>query len=196
MEQSTILPLNLQFFAEDAPDGAQDGDTAEETQETTSAPTQEENSTNKPAKPLTLAQMMQKDADLQRQFDKMFEKGLGTARSKWEAEKNMTAEQLAEQKAQEKASALAEREKALALRELQATARGVLAEKGMSVRLVKGLDYSSEENMLAHIDELEADWRTDLERARKADHAGTPPKAGGSPATAQIAAMRAAAGLK
>ena len=178
-------PLDLQFFAEDPPPGDPPVD-----------PPSADPPADPPPKP-DLGKLLAKDPALKSQDDKMVAKAAADAAAKKEKELNMTAEQLAEQKAQEKQQELTKREAEIAKREMQATARMKLAEKGLPANWVKGLTMESEEAMLAHIDELEEDWRKDMQAGVTEQLKGNPPKKPGTdPAAAQLAKFREATGLK
>jgi hypothetical protein len=116
----------------------------------------------------------------QSEFDKRMNKGLTTAKQKWEEDKNLEienakteAEKLAKMNAQQKAEyeskqreeALAKREAELNKRELIATAKSTLVEKGLDASLVDLLDYSSAENCNKSISKIEETFGAALNKA-------------------------------
>ncbi len=101
----------------------------------------------------------------QEDLDKAVKDGIETAKKKWEEEQNnkqseaeklkkMTAKEKEEYQQQKREDDLLKREKALAERELRATAKDTLAEKGLPTALAECLDYSSAENCNKSIDEV------------------------------------------
>lgn len=150
------LPLNLQLFAEE---GQQEQQTEQEQQTD---------------KPLSFDDLLKSNKDYQAEFDRRVTKGLETAKTKWEEEANkrveaakteaeklakMNAEQKAEHERQQREAALAEREKALNLRELRATAATTLAEKGLPQGLLDTLNYADAESCQKSIETMEAAFR-------------------------------------
>ena len=107
-----------------------------------------------------------KDPKNQAEFDRRVGKALETSRSKMQAELNtkvqeavteaekmakMNAEQKAQYEREKKEKEIADREAALTKRELTATAKEQLAEKGLPVSLAAVLNYSNAEECSASI---------------------------------------------
>lgn len=136
-----------------------------------------------------------KDPAMQAEFDRRVAKGLSTAKAKWEKEQNLTAEQLAEQKQQERAAELDKREAELNRRAMRATALESLGQKGLPAALADALDYTDDKQLTASIDKVEKVFRESVDAAVGERMKSAPPKtpAGGDAANA---ALRAAMGLK
>ena len=117
---------------------------------------------------------------------------MDTAKGKWEADKNLTAEQLANQKAQEKEEALADREAELTRRELRAAALEQMSQKGMPPELIDAISVTDEEAMAASLEKAEKAFRAVKDKLK----GGTPKDTPADPKATHMAAMRAAAGLK
>lgn len=174
------MPLNLQMFAEDAEGdgGGQGGSQVGQA----GVPT------------ATSLDEVLKNPALQAEFDRRIAKALTTGKANWEKEQNMTAEQLAEQKNQERQAELDRREAELNQRALRAQALESLGEKGLPRELADSLAFSDEKALTASLEKVEKAFRDSLEKAVNDRLKGTPPKDGGTP-DAQAAAMRAALGL-
>lgn len=147
-----------------------------------------------PTKPVTFDEML-KDPTHQSEFDKRVAKALATAKTNWEKEKNMTAEQLAAQKVQEREADILKREGEITRRELRAKAVETLGKKGLAPDLADVLNYTDEAAMTAHIEALEKAHRAAVEKAVNEKLKGNPPPGGSGGADAQEASMRAALGL-
>ncbi len=195
MESTTkrLMPLNLQFFADE-------GEGESETTTETTAPTEGESQAKETAKPtltLDLNALLKGNKALQSQFDKQVSKALDTAKGKWEAEKNLTAEQLVQQKAQDREKELADREAELTRRELRATALEQMSQKGMPAELIDAISVTDEAAMAASLEKAEKAFRAAVDRAVKDKlKGGTPKDTPADPKATHMAAMRAAAGLK
>ncbi|NLV59047.1 MAG: DUF4355 domain-containing protein [Clostridiales bacterium] len=148
-------------------------------------------------KPADLNALLKADKALQSQFDRQIAKALDTAKSKWEAEKNLSAEQLAQQKAQERAAELAQREAELTRRELRAAALEQMSQRGLPTELLDAISVDDEVSMTASLDKTEKAFRAAVDKAVKDKMKGDPPKfTPTDPSSTQLAAIRAAAGLK
>ena len=181
-------PLNLQFFAEEGNE-TQGEDVAG--MATADAPVEE-----KPAAAPDLNALLAGDKGLQSQFDRLVGKALATAHTRWEKEKSMTAEQLAELKAQEKSRELAGREQALLRRELRAEALGILGDKGIPAELVDCVSLEDEAAMKGSVAKAEQAFRAALDKALREKLAGAAPKGNGNPTAEYMAQFRAAAGVR
>ncbi len=150
-----------------------------------------------PPAPADLNALLNGDKALQSQFDKLVAKALDTARGKWEAQRNMTAQELADQRAQEREKELADREAELTRRELRASALGLMSQKGMPPELIHCVSLADEGAMAQSLEQAEQAFRAAVDRAVKDKLKGGPPKdAPADSQTTRLAAMRAAAGLK
>jgi len=139
--------------------------------------------------------MLAGDKGLQSQFDKLVGKALATAKAKWEREKDMTAEQLAEEKAREREAALSTREQALHRKELRAEAMGMFGEKGIPVELIDCVSLADAESMATSVAKAESAFRKAVDRAVRDKLTGVPPQ-GSRGQAAYMAQFRAAAGIK
>ena len=101
----------------------------------------------------------------QEELDQAVQDGIEAAKKKWEEEQNnkqseaeklkkMTAKEKEEYQQQKREDDLVKREQALAERELKATAKDTLSEKGLPTALAACLDYSSAENCNKSIEEV------------------------------------------
>lgn len=151
----TLYPNNLFFFPDD---GGGEGVTL----------------------PATLDEAL-KLPGLQAELDRRMAQAMKTAKAKWEKEQNMTVEQLAETKLQERTKDVEAREAAIAQRELRAKALDLLGKDGLPASLADALDYASEEAVTASIGKVAASFRASVQAAVKEQMKGTPPAAGGVP---------------
>lgn len=183
-----IKPLNLQLFADPAP--------TEGTPEATTPPTFDD---------------LLKDKNNQSEFDRRVSKALETAKSKWaeeeaakleavktEAEKlaKMNAEQKAEHERQKREKELADREATLTLRELRAEAAVTLSEKGLPKELIDSVNFKDADSCKASIEAVEKAFRAAVQAGVEEKLKSPTPKAGGGAGADEMAAIRAAAGLK
>ena len=136
-----------------------------------------------------------KDPKNQAEFDRRVGKALETNRSKMQAELNtkvqeavteaekmakMNAEQKAQYEREKKEKEIADREAALTKRELTATAKEQLAEKGLPVSLAAVLNYSSAEECSASIEAVGKAFQEAVEKAvNDRLSGGKPPKKAG-----------------
>ncbi|MDD4292171.1 MAG: DUF4355 domain-containing protein [Clostridia bacterium] len=133
-----------------------------------------------------------KNPAYQSEFDRRVTKALETAKTKWQAETaaqiseaeklaKMTAEQKAQHEREKKDKELAQREAALTLKELRATAGEALSAKGIPLALLDALDFGSAEKCTASIDKVEAAFRASVQSAvEQRLKGGTPPAGGGT----------------
>ena len=119
-----------------------------------------------------------KDTANQSEFDKRVAKALATAKGNWEKEKNMTAEQLAQQKIQEREADIQKREADITKRELRSKALETLGTKGLPKELVDTLDYTDEKSMNGSLANIEKAFRDSLQKAVDERLKGAPPPAG------------------
>ena len=209
------IPMNLQHFAADgAGGGAGGGGTSgdgEGTGDGTAAAGAEGGAAGGEggaAAPQSFDDFL-KDPKNQAEFDRRVEKALNTSRTKMqadieakmqeartEAEKmaKMNAEQKAQYEREKQAKELADREAAITKRELMATAKEQLAEKGLPISLATVLNYSSAEECTASIDAVGKAFQEAVEKAVNDRLAGgKPPKKADNPAATytmdQIKAM-------
>ena len=176
-----ILPLKLQHFAEGGEPGAGEPGGAEP-------------GAGEPGnEPKTFDDIL-KDKTYQSEFDKRIAKSLETAKVKWEAESQkkiddakteaeklakMNADQKAEYENQKKLEDLAKREKDITTRELQATAKTTLVDKGIPMELFEILNYESADTCNKSIESVEKAFQTSVEKAvNDRLRGGNPPKGG------------------
>lgn len=161
------IPLNLQYFAEGGEGdgtGSGDGDGAGAGEGNKKEPTFDE--------------MLQ--AGHQAEFDRRVQKAIDTAvrnaQDKWktltddkvsEAEKlaKMTAQEKAEYMQQKKEKELSDREADITRRELMATAKNTLTEKGMPIELAEILNYADAESCNKSIAAVEKAFQSAVETA-------------------------------
>lgn len=163
MRNRARLPMYLQIFAEG--DGAAgDGSGAEGAEQSKSAG--------------QLFDEFLKGEGMQAEFDRRMGKGIDTAKAKWDAAKSeelSEAEKLAKMtkaekdayNLQKKLDEVAQREKELNTRELQATAKADLAEAGIPTDLYTLLDYSDAEKCKASMETLTKTFSDAVEKAVK-----------------------------
>ena len=136
-----------------------------------------------------------KDPKNQAEFDRRVGKALETSRSKMQAEINtkvqeavteaerlakMNAEQKAQYEREKKEKEIADREAAITKRELMATAKEQLAEKGLPISLADVLNYASAEECSASIEAVGKAFQEAVEKAvNDRLSGGKPPKKAG-----------------
>ena len=183
-----LKPLNLQLFADT------------EQAETAAAETA-----------VTLDDVLKSDKTKQAEFDRRVTKALETARSKWaeeeavkleavktEAEKlaKMNAEQKTEHERLKREKELADRESILTLRELRAEAAVTLSEKGLPKELIDSVTFKDADSCKASIEAVEKAFRAAVQAGVEEKLKSPTPKAGAGAGADEMAAIRAAAGLK
>ena len=148
-----------------------------------------------------------KDPKNQAEFDRRVGKALETSRSKMQAELNtkvqeavteaekmakMNAEQKAQYEREKKEKEIADREAALTKRELTATAKEQLAEKGLPVSLAAVLNYSNAEECSASIEAVGKAFQEAVEKAvNDRLSGGKPPKKAGDHAAYTMEQIKA-----
>lgn len=185
--------LNLQFFAEPAPDP---------TPEPAPEPAPDPDPTPEP-QPQSFDDLL-KNKDYQAEFDRRVQKALGTAKEKWTAlmdDKLSEADKLAKMNKEEKAEylrqkqekELKDREAAITRRELMAEAKNTLAEKKLPVGLAEVLNYADADSCSKSIEAVEKAFQEAVEmRVQEQLKGGVPPKKapqGMSFTKEQVAAM-------
>lgn len=207
------VPMNLQFFAEGGEGGAGGGAGGSASGDAGGAPgaAGAEGGAAGGEGGVTIPSFddFLKDPKNQAEFDRRVAKALDTSRTKMqadieakmqeartEAEKmaKMNAEQKAQYEREKQAKELADREAAITKRELMATAKEQLAEKGLPISLASVLNYSSAEECTASIDAVGKAFQEAVEKAVNDRLAGgKPPKKADNPAATftmeQIKAM-------
>lgn len=184
------VPMNLQFFAEDGGDGAGSG-AGGGGASGDGAGAGEAAGGEGGATPPSFDDFL-KDPKNQAEFDRRVAKALDTNRTKMqadieakmaeartEAEKmaKMNAEQKAQYEREKQAKELADREAAITKRELMATAKEQLADKGLPISLATVLNYTSAEECTASIDAVGKAFQEAVEKAVNDRLAGgKPPK--------------------
>ncbi len=153
-----------------------------------------------------------KNPAYQSEFDKRVAKALETQKTKLsadvqtqienaktEAEKlaKMNAEQRAQYEKEKADAALAERERSITKRELTATAKETLIEKGLPTSLSSVLDYTDAEKCNASIEAVETAFKEAVEKAVEDKlKGGKPPKkADGENKTLEDQVMKAMKGI-
>lgn len=209
------MPMNLQHFAADGAGGGAGGGGTSGDGEGTGEGTAAEGSEGAAAGGEGGAAVPQsfddflKDPKNQAEFDRRVEKALNTSRTKMQAEieakmqearteaekmAKMNAEQKAQYEREKQTKELDDREAAITKRELMATAKEQLAEKGLPISLASVLNYSSAEECTASMDAVGKAFQEAVEKAVNDRLAGgKPPKKADNPAATytmeQIKAM-------
>lgn len=207
------VPMNLQFFAEGGEGGVGGGAGGSASGDAGGAPgaagAEGGAAGGEGGATLPSFDDFLKDPKNQAEFDRRVAKALDTSRTKMqadieakmqeartEAEKmaKMNAEQKAQYEREKQAKELADREAAITKRELMATAKEQLAEKGLPISLASVLNYSSAEECTASIDAVGKAFQEAVEKAVNDRLAGgKPPKKADNPAATftmdQIKAM-------
>ena len=189
-----VMPMNLQFFAE--PDGGAAGNAAGGEGGNTAGGEGDQGAAGgeggqAAGSPVSFDDFL-KDPKNQAEFDRRVSKALETSRSKMqadidekiqaartEAEKlaKMNSEQKAQYEKEKREKELADREASITKRELAATAKEQLAEKGLPLSLADVLNYSSAEACAASIDAVGKAFQEAVEKAVTERLAGgKPPK--------------------
>lgn len=183
MKKSTLIRLPLQFFAEGGDNSASADSSAEN-----SGGAQEENTQTEP----TLMDLIRTNKNYQSEYDKLIGKSNQTAREnerkKVEAEfeekarvEKMSAEEKAKHEKEQHEKAMAEREAAVAKREMTAEAIEKLAENNLSPKLAKCFDYSSREAFEASYEAVTAAFSEAVtDQVNEKLKGGKPPAAPGS----------------
>lgn len=192
------MPMNLQLFAEGGDGGAGGGAGGSASGDAGAAAGTEggEGGGGAAVTPQSFDDFL-KDPKNQAEFDRRVAKALDTSRTKMqadieakmqeartEAEKmaKMNAEQKAQYERDKQAKELADREAAITKRELMATAKEQLADKGLPVSLASVLNYSGAEECTASIEAVEKAFQEEVEKAVNDRLAGgKPPKKADNP---------------
>ena len=201
------MPMNLQFFAEGGEGGA--GGAGGGSASGDAGAAGEEGGAGDAGAGATLPNFddFLKDPKNQAEFDRRVAKALETSRTKMqadieakmaeartEAEKmaKMNAEQKAQYEREKQAKELADREAAITKRELMATAKEQLAEKGLPISLASVLNYASAEECTASIDAVGKAFQEAVEKAVNDRLAGgKPPKKADGGATYTMEQIKA-----
>lgn len=167
--------LNIQLFGADGGGSGAEG-TGAGTEGSTGA-TGAENGAE--GKPKTLDDILKANPEFQSEVDRRMNKAIETSKAKWdatindivngkltEAQKlnNMTEAQKKEYEKQQAEKALADREKAITIRELQATAKETLVDKGLPASFATLLNYESADTVNASIEALSKEWATAIQK--------------------------------
>lgn len=180
MEETQIIRLPLQYFAEGdgaetEPEGGSEGNDDGEKAPTFDDILKDKSMQAEFDRRVSKAMEKQK-ATLTEEFGKTLEEKLSEAKKL----EKLNAEQKAEYERQMKDKALAEREAAVAKRELTAEAISQLAEKGLPQELSTCLNYDSAEACKTSLEAVEKAFSVAVEKAVNDKLRGNPPKAGGN----------------
>lgn len=179
------MPLNLQFFAEGGEGDGAGGDNGNG-----SGIGGEDGGSN----PQTFDELLASghQAEFDRRVNKAIETAVKNAQDKWrtltddkvsEAEKlaKMTAQEKAAYMQQKKEKELADREADLTKRELMATAKNTLTEKGIPLELAEVLNYTDADSCNKSITAVEKAFQGAVEKAvEERLKGGKPPKKAGN----------------
>ena len=161
------------------------------TAKTAAATSTEQSTAQTESKAVPSFEELLKNKDYQSEFDRRVTKALETAKANWEREEQakqteakrlaaMNEEQKAEHKRAQAEKQLAEREAAVTKRELTATAKEQLIEKGFPPELSDVLDYSGAENCRKSIEIVSSVFSQAVEKAVNERLKSPPPKTGQS----------------
>lgn len=200
------MPMNLQFFAEGGEGGAGGAGGGSASGDAGAAGAEGAGAEGGAATLPNFDDFL-KDPKNQAEFDRRVAKALETSRTKMqadieakmaeartEAEKmaKMNAEQKAQYEREKQAKELADREAAITKRELMATAKEQLAEKGLPISLASVLNYASAEECTASIDAVGKAFQEAVEKAVNDRLAGgKPPKKADGGATYTMEQIKA-----
>lgn len=211
-----VMPMNLQFFAEPdggagggaggAGGGGASGNAGGTGGEPGAGAAGGQEGAEGAGDPLSFDDFL-KDPKNQAEFDRRVSKALETSRSKMQAEINtkvqeavteaekmakMNAEQKAQYEREKKEKEMADREAAITKRELMATAKEQLAEKGLPLSLADVLNYSSAEECNASIEAIGKTFQEAVEKAVEDRlKGGKPPKKAGDKAVYTMEQIKA-----
>lgn len=133
----------------------------------------------------------------QEEFDTLFNARFARETAKWEKKltesqkmAKMTAEQKAQYQSEQHEKELAEREANITRRELQATAKETLIERGLPAELFETLNYTDAESCTKSIDAVEKVFRAAVEKAvdDRIKKSGGTPKSGGTDSVSGVEA--------
>lgn len=146
---------------------------------------------------LDLKELLKTHPELRSQLDKHTTVALNTARTKWEQEQSLTAEQRAENALKERTDALDARERELQRQERKASAINALTAKGLPVTLVGCISLENDEQMAETLDAAEKAFRDSVKRSVNEQLKAEPPKQAGASAEAEyLTRLRTSMGLK
>ena len=191
MEKQNRIPYNIQFFAEGGEDMGGTG--GNEGGEGSGGGADDKGQTKTPS----LKELL-KDKDFASELDQHVSKAITTAKTKWDEDAKLTAEQLAQKKTEEQNAALNKRESELAMRELRADMAAEIGKRSLPATLLDAVNLSGGKDVaLVHLGELEKTFRASVDAAVNEKLKGTPPSAGGGGEGGSFQNdFRAAAGLK
>lgn len=185
------MPMNLQIFAEGEESGAGGGVGGSGSGDAGGASGAAGSGGEGGATPQSFDDFL-KDPKNQAEFDRRVEKALNTSRTKMqadieakmaevrtEAEKmaKMNAEQKAQYEREKQIKDLTDREAAITKRELMATAKEQLVDKGLPITLASVLNYTNAEECTASIDAVSKAFQEAVEKTVNERLAGgKPPK--------------------
>ncbi len=191
MEKQNRIPYNIQFFAEGG-EGA-GGAGGNEGGEGSDGGADDKTQTKTPS----LKELL-KDKDFASELDQHVSKAITTAKTKWDEDAKLTAEQLAQKKTEEQNAALNKREADLAMRELRADMAAEIGKRSLPSTLIDAVNLGGgKDAALLHLGELEKTFRASVDAAVNEKLKGTPPPAGGGGEGGSFQHdFRAAVGLK
>ncbi len=165
------IPMQLQYFADmpaggepagGAPSGGQGADP--------------------PANTPTLDELLKNPA-FKTAYDTQQQAAITAARTQWEKDQGLTADEKAAKAQTDREEALNKREGDIAKKELRGKALDELSGKKLPSSLVDALDLTDDKTLAASLPKVEAAFRDSLKAALAEQLKGDPPKAGGAPAS-------------
>ena len=192
---SNHFPLNLQFFAE--PGGTGDG-TADPAPPADPQPPADPTPPNDPPKTPSFSDLLKTDKAFQSEFDKRVAGAIATAKGKWDAEAQLSADELAEKQRTEAENALKDREAALTARELKADMLTEIGKRGLPAALIDAVSLADKDAAAASLGNVEKAFRDAVDAEVKKKLAGNPPSGGngGGGRNSFLQNFRSASGLK
>ncbi len=201
MENGNHMPLNLQFFADPAADPANPAANPADPAAGPADPANPENpadpakAKDDPPKTPSLKELL-KDKDFASEFDQHVSKAITTAKTKWDEDAKLTADELAKKKQAEAETALNDREAKLAARELRADILAEIGKRGLPSALIDAVSLADKEAAEASLTAVEKAFRTSVEAGVNEKLKGTPPPDGSGGGSALADRLRSAAGVK
>lgn len=190
--KSLTIKLPLQFFAEDGTGAAGNAANADGTAGTEGTTAAGEAST-----PPSFDDLLKNNKDYQSEFDRRVNKAMETARAKWDEQKKaelteqaklakMTADEKAQHEREKQEKQLQEREAEITKRELTASAKEALIEKGLPPELAVVMNYTSAETCKESLDAVETAFKAAVEKAVNDKLRSPAPKLGAANGAANV----------
>ena len=182
MDNSNHIPLNLQFFADPAPngDGDPNGGGADDSKaDPKGNPKNDPKADPKDDQPeIPSFSELLKDKGFQSEFDKRVNSAITTAKAKWDEEAKLSEAELAKKKQTEAEEKLSKREAELAARELRADMVTEIAKRGLPAALIEAVSLVDKDTASASLTDVEKAYRAAVQAGIDEKLKGTPPPDG------------------